>query len=851
MLSTSDEFKGLGMAQQSLKLYETKVAIGMMPGESDLGGGGRMLQAGMENVGPMVAGAVGARIGGPGLGAAAAGAAGQVAEFTRQPLTGEPMRPIAEQAVNRLVDVGGELAFPAVSAGMRATRNMTQSAVNRWLRGLGPVEAIATAGQTIAQKGARIGERWRQAGKATTEEAKSAQRVIGEEGMMMYQKHHPGDPMGMRGLMHELAYGAQFAPGMVDRVANRQMSASQAYIESLGASFTREADGPAAVAAIRGMIIDRTGMARGIETGLFGQVDNLSGGYRPDITDVVARQKEQFGDISRIRAILEPIMPEAYRGTKAAGRADAPFKLSQKQTRAQLQREQAQLTELKRKKKAGAKVVSEDPFAADIRNLEDQIEAIKMQSAKKPIGPKVEARQTGSRLQAEQAKLDDLLGQRKLTTPWGASELDKKIAAQRQVVQQARGPAGQARSAVTGDVSDIESASQLKSLQADLSAIKRQQRIAQKQAKGVTSPIDEAIAAQEQKVLDLQAFSQTEGAAVTEAQVGMLREGIEEATGPMTLSVNGTLERISKLRQLAREAKGDDAETVKRVANAMADQLDATLEGLPAEARMALQAARDFTKMNRTTLSNKAVTSFLYNLSQTQPDNFLNMMLGPQKSDDIVKLKAALSEPIKAPDGTVISGMQGQTLWDFKILPAIKETMLQKASIGMGRDVYELSGEKLKTNLRSMSKQQVNALLGHDAYEGLTAVADALTVAQKRPGGRGLLGSVQRYAAIGTAVGAAGTLASEEGSVEEAGKRVLGFSLLGMVLPTVYAKYMIDPVFAKSIAKGIRNSGTKAGAQLLVGTFERIAGRVATEGLVASRIRETLDELQGMPRTAY
>lgn len=658
MLSTSPEYANLGMAEQSLKLYETKVAVGMMPGEQDLGGTGRALQFGMENVGPMVAGAVGSRFGGPGLGAAAAGMAGQVAEFTRQPLTGEPMRPLQEQAIRRGVDVGGELAFPALVGSMRATRNMTQAAVNRWLRGLGPVEAAITVGEQIAQKGRKMGEAFRKGRdihKPATEESKSASKVLGEEGMMLYQKHHPGDKLGVRGLMHELAYGAQFAPHMVDRVARGQMSASQAYIDNLGASFTREADGPAAVAAMRGMILDRTAMARGIESGLFSQVDNLSGGYRPDITEVVGRTAGKYGDISRIREVLEPIMPEAYRGVKAAGAADS----------------------------------------------------------------------------------------------------------------------------------------------------------------------------------------------------GMLKEGIEQATGPLTLSVSGTLDRISKLRELARTAKGENAESVKRVATAMANQLDQTLDGLPAEARAALQTAREFTKMNRTTLSNKAVTSFLYNLSQTQSDNFLNMMLGPQRSDDMLKLKTALSEPIKAPDGTVISGMQGMSLWESKILPAIKEKLLEKSSVGMGRDVFELSGEKLKQNLRGFSKQQIDTMLGQGAYDGLVAVSDALTVAQKRPGGRGLLSSIQRYAAIGTAVGAGTTLASEEGQIEDVGKRVATFSLLGMILPTAYAKYMIDPTFAKTLAKGIRNSGTKAGAKALAGTFERIAGRVATEGLVAARVRETLDELQGHRQTAY
>lgn len=363
-------------------------------------------------------------------------------------------------------------------------------------------------------------------------------------------------------------------------------------------------------------------------------------------------------------------------------------------------------------------------------------------------------------------------------------------------------------------------------------------QIAERTAAGLSPDVDPLVRAAKQARAEakrLSAIAQAEEAGVAARGAEEFAQDIEAATGPSTITLSGGLSRISELRRIARNARGVDAARIRNVASKAAGDLERTIEATVSDEALPLwTAAKEFTRTSRETLSNKSLVKFMDTLSD-KPDTFLNLMLGRGRSDDMLKLKTALSKPIKAPDGSFIPG---SNFWESAVQPRILNTIIDKSKTGLGREIGELSGDKLANTLRGVSKQQTDSLLGRGTFDSLRDLSDALTTAKARPGGRFAI--FVRSAQIGAVLSAGGIeLLPEGGPFQQVG--ALGGVALA-ISPIVMAKVMTNPALMRNLARAIKVPGPKNRA--LAAVVGRIAAQSAADTIADTQLDETLESLK-------
>lgn len=344
---------------------------------------------------------------------------------------------------------------------------------------------------------------------------------------------------------------------------------------------------------------------------------------------------------------------------------------------------------------------------------------------------------------------------------------------------------------------------------------------------------------------ELSAIAQAEESGVAFARAGEFAEDIEAATGPQTLSLKGAMSRISKLRAIGRNAAGDNAEQIRNVAYGAANDLERVIDDvMPEEARVMWDAAREFTRTKAEALNNKAVVKLLTSLSDEagKPDTFLDVMFSKSKSDDIVRLKRALSEPLTTPMGMTIVG---SSYWESTVQPRLMSAIVQSAKTGLGRDIGEISGKKLADTLGRFSARQVDEVVGAGSYSALADLSDALTIANKKMGGTFKFGirTVQGASIVGTGL----ELRSDQ---PDYGKATRNISVL--FAPVVLAKVLTNPALTKNLARAIISSAT-VGEKALLPITTRIITQARAQQKEDSQFNEVLESMKEIQqaRTGY
>lgn len=289
-------------------LMESTILQGLSAGPTVEKGLGALVQeVGMETVLPAAAG-----IGGAALGALAGGSAsipaaavmtagaGQLAEYTRPLLTGEPMRTPEEMAGRRLVEMGSSVAADVVGPALLKVGEKTPGFVAKVVK-----KSLGIAGKRPLKP-----------------EAIRAQRVFRAGGteIMPHQMREP-DTGGVLATIEDIALNT--SPGRRVRATReaQQLESAEAYLHNLTDDYVKGLDADDLSQFITQAIVERDTAATHLKNGLFAEVDAMIPDWRIQLDDWIKPIREDYASNSQFQKALGHIIPEAFDKTaKAATR---------------------------------------------------------------------------------------------------------------------------------------------------------------------------------------------------------------------------------------------------------------------------------------------------------------------------------------------------------------------------------------------------------------------------------------------------------------------------------------------------------------------------------------------------
>lgn len=326
MLMSHPGYAGMGAGNQAQLLLHTQQALGLDVKDPGLG---EATQQVLDVALPVAGGTAGAALGAGGGplgiatgGVAGAGAGSLMTEITRPFLTEESETNITEISKRVAANMAGEAVGQGVGylgvKALKASSNVVKNAIRKSLVGTGSESKMV----------------------------QGAKRVFESRGVGMAPFQIRGkDPAGLGAVLEEISLNGIASENVVKRMQQKQISAANAYLEEIGGTIAGQADGPSTVLFIEKAMTNRRDLGRAMERSLFAKVDQAVGGSTIDISKVIANT-QKHKDVTAIRDVVGPYMPEAFTTPTAASLPGAPGKLAAKTARAEAKRAASEAAKL-------------------------------------------------------------------------------------------------------------------------------------------------------------------------------------------------------------------------------------------------------------------------------------------------------------------------------------------------------------------------------------------------------------------------------------------------------------------------------------------------------------------------